>query len=265
MDLSKNLNSSLDHAKRMLGNAGTLIIMSVLNLIPVVNLVVIGYAAQAMKDASKKELSKPGEYGSLWFTGLKVVVAGLIYFLIPIAILFAAVLSIGGGFSRLSTPFSGSYSRWGARILAAGRGLAEGREFRSILLIGRQVRGPLAFMIGSPTTLMPLGTRIVLLLLGVLLLFSTLAVATIGIAHMVKTGRFVKAFDIGGILGVIRSIGLGSYSLWILVVLAMGGAIRMISAIPLAGRLISTILLPVFLVFASRSVGLMYDEAILSK
>ncbi|MEM3462728.1 MAG: DUF4013 domain-containing protein, partial [Candidatus Bathyarchaeia archaeon] len=82
--------------------------------------------------------------------------------------------------------------------------------------------------------------------------------AAMGIAHMIRTGRFVKAFAFGEIIGIIGKVGWGNYIIWLIVMFAIALIFSAIGGIPWIGWLISLILMPPFLAFASRSLGLVY-------
>jgi hypothetical protein len=82
-----------------------------------------------------------------------------------------------------------------------------------------------------------------------------------GIAHMIKTDKFGKAFAFGEILGIIKKVGWGKYIAWIILVAVIAfivGAI--VGAIPYVGWLISVIIGPGVIVFFFRSLGLLYSE-----
>jgi predicted RNA-binding Zn-ribbon protein involved in translation (DUF1610 family) len=106
------------------------------------------------------------------------------------------------------------------------------------------------------------GTGLVLILVGAILAFFFLLVLSIGLAHMVRTGKFGKAFALGEIFGIIRGIGWAKYVGWALVVFIIALVIGGIAgAIPYLGWLISAIISPVLTVFIFRSLGLLYTES----
>jgi hypothetical protein len=84
LDLNQNLSSSIDYSKKLFADLGQLLILIVLDVIPIVNLVVVGYMTRVIKEPpSSDELPPLTDYASLWIQGLKVGVAGFIYLLIP--------------------------------------------------------------------------------------------------------------------------------------------------------------------------------------
>lgn len=204
----------------MLSDGGRLIILIVLDIIPIVNWIVIGYAARVLRESpgttSPPKLEK---YGEMFVDGAKVTFASLIYMLIP-TILIAV----------------------GASSLFAG--------VLSSSLVG----------LAAPSVMLG-GTGVVLLLVGIVLAIILLLLLAAGLAHMLKTGKFGKAFAFGEILGIIRGIGWGKYIVWIvvLVIISMiiGGAAGLI---PYVGWVISAIIAPILSVFIFRSLGLVYNE-----
>lgn len=101
-----------------------------------------------------------------------------------------------------------------------------------------------------------------LVVIGVLVALVMLIILAAGIAHMIKTGKFGKAFAFGEILGIIPKIGWGRYLAWIILVAVISGVVGAITgAIPYVGWLISAIIGPALIVFFFRSLGLLYSEA----
>jgi RNA polymerase subunit RPABC4/transcription elongation factor Spt4 len=218
LKLSENLSNSFEFAKRLLGDGGRLIILIVLGIIPIVDFIVIGYAARVLRESPGTDTPpKLEKYGEMFVDGFKVAVAWAIYMLIPAILigagafsLFAGMLSLQGGFAAPSV------------------------------------------MLG--------GTGVVVLLVGILLGIILLVLLAAGIAHMLKTGKFGKAFAFGEILRIIRGIGWGKYITWIVVliiIMIIGGAAW---RIPFVGWVISAIISPILSVFSFRSLGLLYNE-----
>lgn len=95
MDVSSILNDGFDYTKKMFANIGQFIILIVLSIIPIVNFVIAGYAAKVVREtpASTEPPALKG-YVELWIQGLKVVVAAVIWMIVPIVL-----IAIGFGFS----------------------------------------------------------------------------------------------------------------------------------------------------------------------
>jgi hypothetical protein len=104
------------------------------------------------------------------------------------------------------------------------------------------------------------GAGVVILLIGIILMVLLLIILAVGIAHMIKTGKFGKAFAIGEILNIIRGIGWVKYIGWIVVVVIIAFVSAVLGLIPIVGWLISFIIDPILGVFVFRSMGLLYNE-----
>lgn len=84
MDLNQNLSSSIDYSRKLFADLGRLLILIVLDVIPIVNLVVVGYMTRVIKEpTTSNELPPLNEYSDLWVQGLKVTVAAFIFLIIP--------------------------------------------------------------------------------------------------------------------------------------------------------------------------------------
>jgi ribosomal protein L40E len=105
------------------------------------------------------------------------------------------------------------------------------------------------------------GVGLALVLIGAVLAFFLLLILSIGIAHMIRTGKFGKAFAFGEIFGIIRAIGWAKYVVWAIVIFVIAVIVGGIAgAIPVVGWLISLIISPFLTVFVFRSLGLLYNE-----
>ena len=220
LDLTENLSNSFDYVKKMFIDIGRLIVLIVLDVIPIVNWIVIGYGARVLRESPGSNMPPRLEkYGEMFVDGAKIFFAALIYMLIPVVLVGAGVASFFAG------------------------GFLQG-----------QMIGPGAVMFG--------GTGIVLVLVGVILAFFFLLVLSIGMAHMVRTGKFGKAFAFGEIFGIIRGIGWAKYIGWAVVVFIIALVIGGIAgAVPYLGWLISAVVSPALTVFIFRSLGLLYNES----
>ena len=215
MNLIENLSNSFNYAKKLLSDGGRLIILIVLNLIPLVNWIVLGYAARVLREAPASEAPpKLEKYGDLFTEGAKVSIASLIYMIIPLALIVSGAVSMGAGI------FSGESA---------------------------------SLMLG--------GLGVVLLIVGLLLAFVFLIFLGVGIAHMVKTGKFGKAFAFGEILSIIGKIGWGKYIGWVvltaIIAFVVGG---LASSVPYVGWLLSAVISPFLSIFIFRSLGDLYND-----
>jgi len=96
LKLDKNLTDSIDYTKILFADLGRLLILIILSIIPIVNLIVAGYVSRVIKQPpDSKELPPLENYGGLWVQGLKIVVAAIIYMIIPIILIVPFVFLTG--------------------------------------------------------------------------------------------------------------------------------------------------------------------------
>ena len=219
MNLTENLSNSFEYTKKLFSDAGRLIILIVLDVIPIVNWIVLGYEARVLRGSPGTETPpKLAKYGELFVEGAKVFFASLIYMIVPV------ILIAAGGASLFASVFS-----------MQGNFAAPG------LIFG--------------------GAGLILLLVGVILAIILLILLGMGIAHMVKTGKFGKAFAFGEVLSVIRAVGWVKYLGWIvllvIITIVVGAVARLI---PFIGWIISVIIQPILGVFFFRSLGVLYND-----
>lgn len=221
MDLGENLGNSLEYAKKMARDAGRWILLIVLGIIPIVNWIVIGYWAKAVKETpASDEPPRLEGYGSMWVQGLKIIIAGAIYMIIPIALIAIGIAMI---FPR--------------RMLMQGR------------------------MTGLTPWQFLSGLALLMFIAAIVASFLIAIIAVMGIVHMIKQDKFTKAFAVGEILDIIGKIGWGSYILWLIVIFVISMIYGFIGGIPYIGWLITLIVSPLFLVFTARSAALTYEAA----
>ena len=107
LNLSDNLNKAASFTGKVFSDIGNLILLIVLNIIPIVNLIVLGYMAKIIRE-SPDEPPKLSDYGKLFVDGLLVLIAGLIYAIVPLIVIIAGFLMTGfsiGGFG-MASPFA---------------------------------------------------------------------------------------------------------------------------------------------------------------
>ncbi len=226
MDITQNYSNAFDYSKKLFSDFGRLVILIILSIIPLVNWIVVGYAARVLKESPGSEAPpKLENYGDMFVNGAKIFFASLIYMIIPII------------------------------LIAAGVG-----SFVASMVMGG---GPDFFMGGlAPAQMIAFaGTGLVLVILGIIVAFFMLIILAAGIAHMIKTGSFGKAFAFSEIFRVIGKIGWGRYVAWVILAAIIGGIIcAVVGAIPYVGWLISAIIMPAVEVFFFRSLGILYSE-----
>jgi hypothetical protein len=222
LDLGNNLQNAFDYAKKMTEDAGRWIILIVLAIIPIINLIVIGYAARVVKETpSSKSPPKLERYVDLWVKGLMVVIALIIYMIVPLIVFGFAIASFVLAF-------------------VGGAGMTRGMP--------------------GPIWSMPMiGVGGGLILIGIIVTFIFAIIAVMGILHMIYTDKFGKAFAFREIIGKIKKIGWGSYLLWLIVIFIINIIFGAIGNIPWIGWVVTLILSPPFVVFISRSAGLLYE------
>lgn len=225
MDLGKNLQSAFDYAKKMTEDAGRWIILIILSIIPIINFITIGYAARVIKETPNSESPpKLEQYVDLWVKGLTVIIALLIYMIVPLIIFGFAVASFVLAF-------------------VGGTGFPKGVP-------------------SSIWTLPMVGVGGILIIIGIIVTFLFAILAVMGILHMIKKDEFGKAFAFSEIIEKIKKIGWGNYLLWLVIIFVINIVFGAIGNIPWIGWLITLILSPPFVVFLSRSAGLLYEDNI---
>jgi len=224
LDLGKNFQNAFDFAKRMTEDAGKWIILIILSVIPIINFVTIGYASKVIKESpASRRPPKLEKYVELWVQGLKVIVALIIYMIIPLII-----------FGLGAAAFLGALM--GAGLFGMGSGKSAWAAW------------PMAGLAG------------VAIIIGVIVTFLIAIVAVMGIAHMIKKNQFGKAFAFKEITNIIGRIGWGNYILWLIVLFVINLIYGAIGRIPWIGWIITLVLIPPYVVFISRSIGITYSE-----
>jgi hypothetical protein len=104
LKLDVNLTDSIDYAKLLFADFGKLLLLIILDIIPIVNLVVVGYLGNVIKaPKDSKQLPPLENYIDLWIQGLKIAFASIIFMIIPLILTvpFIALLVV----SWLYIPF----------------------------------------------------------------------------------------------------------------------------------------------------------------
>jgi hypothetical protein len=229
LDLSGNLSNSFEYAKKLFSDIGRLILLIVLNVIPLVNWIVVGYDARVLRESPSGEAPpKLENYSELFVDGAKIFFASLVYMLIPLILIGAGIGSFIG--ALVMGGMAGQFAT----------GAPTGAGIAALSILG--------------------GTGIVLLLIGLILAFLMLIILAAGIAHMVKTGKFSKAFAFGEIFKLIGKIGWGKYLVWIILVVIISCILGAVYSVPYVGWLIAIIVGPVLAVFIFRSLGILYND-----
>ncbi len=106
MKLEENLGDAYNYTVKLFREIGRLAILIVLNIIPIVNFIVVGYFARVVRESPRGEAPPPLEkYGELWVDGAKIFIVSLVYMIVPIVL-----VSVGAASAIVSGvlfPFSG--------------------------------------------------------------------------------------------------------------------------------------------------------------
>ena len=115
-DLSENFSKSWEFLIKLFRDAGNLIILIILNIIPIINLIVIGYGARIIKEGDiLEEPPKIDKYGEAFIDGLKVAISVFIYSLIP-----AIIAGVSIGLEMLVRPNMWMYGTFISLIFLRG-------------------------------------------------------------------------------------------------------------------------------------------------
>jgi len=88
LDISQIIGDSFEYAKKLFSDLGKLVILVILNIVPIVNLIVVGYQTRVVKGTPTSRDPPPlGDYGDLFIQGLKVAIAIFLYMLVPIVLI----------------------------------------------------------------------------------------------------------------------------------------------------------------------------------
>jgi len=178
MELSENLSRSWEFTKRLTEDIGNLILLIVLSIIPIINIVVIGYGARITRlgDSIDKP-PKISDYLDTFIDGVMVIIVIIIYSIIPMLI-FALFLGLA------------LISKYPIEALMRPGGLM---------------------------ALLPAGIKIIGMGIALIVGFIIFIFGAMGIIDMIKTKSFGAAFNFSNILKLIRSVGWGKYISWLIV------------------------------------------------
>jgi hypothetical protein len=204
----------------MLSEAGRYIILLILGFIPIVNLIVTGYGARIIQ--TTPEVGQPPKLERYGDMFIEGLKIAVAGFIYMIIPIILIVAGAGSIFAPLwSFGYMPNPPTWG--FVAAGFG-------------------------------------VLLLLVGIVLAFVILIFSSMGIAHMLKTNNFGKAFAFGEINRIIGRIGWSRYIIWLLVLFWIGLVVGGIGSIPYVGGILVFIAGPFLVGFFYRSVGTMYSQ-----
>lgn len=85
------MTDSFNYTKLLFNDLGQLLLLIILDVIPIVNLIVVGYLVKVIKQPKDSNQLPPlTNYVDLWIQGLKIVIAAVIFMIIPILLLIPA-------------------------------------------------------------------------------------------------------------------------------------------------------------------------------
>lgn len=104
MKLDVNLTNAINYTRLLFNDLGRLLILAILDIIPIVNLVVLGYLGKVIKQPSdSKQLPPLENYFDLFIQGLKILAAAIIFMIIPIILIGPTIILLV--LSWISIPF----------------------------------------------------------------------------------------------------------------------------------------------------------------
>jgi len=218
VDLSEILGEAWNFTVKLTHDIGNLIILFVLNLIPIVNLTFVGYCARIIRlGGSVDRPPRIDRYLEAFIDGLKIFLAVILYALIPLLIVVAAAAPV---IMHLGFPMWQAFWWYHARVFFIGAML-----FGSILA---SLIGLFLFIFGA-----------------------------MGIVHMIKTGKFLKAFAVTEILSLISEVGWARYLGWLIIMYILSRVVVSLNSIH---WIVFSIVSVFYAVFVARSAHYIYPS-----
>ena len=88
MKLEENLTQAINYTKMLFDDFGKLLILIILDIIPIINFIVIGYLGNVTKlSPDQKKLPPLENYLDLWVQGLKIIITSALFMIIPIILI----------------------------------------------------------------------------------------------------------------------------------------------------------------------------------
>ena len=228
MDYGTIVGDSFEYAKEAFWGKWTRWLLLIISTI--IFPLIYGYMMEIYR--GKKPAPEPEHWWTLFVDGIKLFVAGIIYAIPTLIVLFLTI-----GFAILSLmPFFLSY---GSEIPPA--------------VFPAELAGAIAgIFIGA--------------ILTVIVAFLTAIFAVLGMVRLARTGKFGEAFNLHEIHMTIKRIGWGSYIVALIIIWIFGAIfgviINFLMMIPFIGWVIMIILLPVWVVFEARFITRVYDTGL---
>jgi len=135
MDLEANLSTSAAFTGKIFSNWGRLLLLIALSIIPIANLIVVGYMARIVRD-NPDEPPRLENYAGLLLNGLLVFLAWLIYAAVPLILI---ILGLG------TWLFSRTLSQLGLALFVVGVLLLLGAMVIGTVAIGYMIKRDMDF------------------------------------------------------------------------------------------------------------------------
>jgi hypothetical protein len=224
MEIGNMLEDSIGYAKEAVWEKWGRWILLI--LCSIIFPLMIGYTMEVYR--GKKPAPELEHWGKLFFDGLKLLIAAIIY-AIPVAL----VIVIFGGYALISAILS-----------------APTPDYYSM----------------NPELLLPLlGVFFVGLFIALILAIIIALIATIGFVRLARTDSITETFNFGAIFSQIGKIGWINYIIALIVLIVVeiifGVLVSLLQAIPVLGWLIWLALQPPLAIFSARYITRIYDSA----
>ena len=244
-------------------------------LLIIVGFVVEGYSISVIKDTIEGSNAIPDfEWTNNFISGLKLFVIEIVY-TIGLAIVFAIVLWVTGGFKLLNSMVNINATTSAVPVVASN--IAPMMNY-NLTASGVPAAASNMTSIANPTintvsTTIPSASP--LLFVGLILVLIVAIVAmfflVISTCRLAKTGSIKEGLSWSGIIGDIKVIGVGKLVAWYILLIIIAIILAFIAAIvlailgfiPVVGAIIAAIVLafiitPFFTLFSARATGLIY-------
>lgn len=237
MDFGSMLDDSFNYAKEGIWERWSRWLILIVSM--VIFPLILGYMVRIYR--GEKPAPVPGDWGTLFVDGLKLLMVHIIY-LLPVILLvilaFVPMISTLIASGALSDDFGSMSDSQTDRWLSS-----------------------------HPELLSAAGIMVLLLIVAVLLAIIISVFSFLGVVRFARTHRISEAFNFSAILAQIRRIGWINYIIALVIISIIGFIFSMIlnifSFIPVVGDIVSLIVMVIlyvpFLLFSARYSACIYD------
>lgn len=227
-------------------------------LVIIFGFIVEGYSLSVIRDTIADSNAIPDfEWKNNFIDGLKLFVVEIVYGIV-LAIIFAIVLGLTGGLDLLSSVATTNVTATAVPVAASNMTAAATPAVNTAVT-----------NIPTATPLLVVGLILVLIIAIVAMFFMTVSTCRLAKSESIK-----EALSWSGITGDIKSIGVGRFVAWYILlvivvailVIIFGVIVGLLGLIPVVGAVIAAIItafiiVPFFVLFSSRAMGLLYADA----